>query len=118
MELTNLSPEELTAMLAALEYVWNHDLEEKVIEEFMENDLTEEGENFPEKFNEWHFEQAQGTLTVKAYDESILLDSPDFDYFDDTYSCGCCTCCGCTCDDYVWEDDGSFDDDDDWGDDD
>ncbi|AGR49036.1 hypothetical protein [Enterococcus phage IMEEF1] len=117
MDLTNLSPEELTAMIAALDYVWNHDLEEKVIEEFMENEFTEEGENFPKMFDERHFEKAQGTLIDKAYNESILVDSHDFDDFDDTYSCGCCMCCGCTCDNYMWEDDGSFDDDD-WGDDD
>lgn len=117
MDLTNVSPEELTAMIAALDYVWNHDLEEKAIEEFMENEFTEEGENFPETFDERHFEKAQGTLIDKAYDESIIVDNPYFDDFDDTYSCGCCMCCGCTCDDYMWEDDGSFDDDD-WGDDD
>lgn len=65
MDLTNISPEELTAMIAALDYVWNHDLEEKAIEEFMENEFTEEGENFPEMFDERHFEKAQGTLSTK-----------------------------------------------------
>lgn len=117
MELTNLSPEELMAMLAAVEYVYYHDLEDRAIEELLGYEFTEEGENFPEKFDEWHFEQARGTLIDKAYDESFLMDSHDFDEFDDTYSCGCCMCCGCTCDDYMREDDGSFDDDD-WGDDD
>lgn len=31
MDLTNISPEELTAMIAALDYVWNHDLEERLL---------------------------------------------------------------------------------------
>jgi len=24
-------------------------------------------------------------------------ESEDDDWFDDTYDCGCCTCCGCMC---------------------
>ena len=46
------------------------------------------------------------------YDDDTDADDDqddDDDYWSDSYDCGCCTCCGCTCfdddwDDYYWND--------------
>lgn len=112
---------ELLAALAALRWV----VEDPEIKErhaeilntaYMEN-AYEKGDSFPnEKFVEWDFINALTTLEIEAAARSLIVDDEsydeDMDWADDTYSCGCCMCCGCTCDDYMWEDDGSFDEDD------
>ncbi|UOX39274.1 hypothetical protein [Enterococcus phage 47] len=119
---------ELLAALAALRWV----VEDPEIKErhaeilntaYMENSY-EKGDSFPnEKFVEWDFINALTTLEIEAAARSLIIDDESYNgeddllYGDDTYPCGCCMCCGCSCDDYMWEDDGSFDDDD-WGDDD
>ena len=44
-------------------------------------------------------------LCYDDYDDDIDSDDNwDDDYWDDTYDCGCCMCCGCTCDD-DWDED-------------
>lgn len=114
---------ELLAALAALRWV----VEDPEIKErhaeilntaYMEN-AYEKGGSFPvEKIVEWDFINALTTLEIEAAARSLIVDyeaydgEEDMDWADDTYSCGCCMCCGCTCDDYMWEDDGSFDEDD------
>ena len=106
---------ELLAALAALRCV----VEDPEIKErhdeilntaYMEN-AYEKGDSFPnEKFVEWDFINALTTLEIEAAARGLIVD--DLLYGDDTLSCGCCMCCGCSCDDYMWDDAGSFDDDD------
>ena len=112
---------ELLAALAALRWVVEDpEIKERHAEilntSYMEN-AYEKGDSFPnEKFVEWDFINALTTLEIEAAARGLIVDDEsydeDMDWADDTYSCGCCMCCGCTCDDYMWEDDGSFDEDD------
>lgn len=46
--------------------------------------------------------------TFEPYYDDVVDDDDDQDddddyYWSDSYDCGCCTCCGCTCSDDVWE---------------
>ena len=47
--------------------------------------------------------------TFEPYYDDVVDDDDDQDddddyYWSDSYDCGCCTCCGCTCSDDDWDD--------------
>ncbi|BCF74605.1 hypothetical protein phiM1EF2_028 [Enterococcus phage phiM1EF2] len=124
--LSELTDKDLLIAFAAVYYLYNASDEKQG--EIINEALTEgalaynRGENFPEgeKLNYKAIVDTWIKLEEEAVNRDLILEDyepVDYDDFGDTYSCGCCTCCGCTCDDYMWEDDGSFDDED-WGDED
>ena len=113
---------ELLAALAALRWVVE-DLEIKeshaeILNTAYRENAYEKGDSFPnEKIGEWDFHNALTALEIEAaardliVDDESYIEEDDFPYGDDTLSCGCCMCCGCSCDD-DWEGYGSFDEDD------
>lgn len=42
-------------------------------------------------------------VPIDEHDEELLV-WDDYDPLDDHLPCGCCACCGCTCNDEWWED--------------
>lgn len=38
-----------------------------------------------------------------SYEAEVEQVWDDYEEWSDTYECGCCTCCGCTCG--LWDDD-------------